>query len=120
MVRSMSTSCPGPSSVGISTTSLLMLLPPAPVQGPTLPCPHAHGKGTLHERLGEGPECEVRVRPDDPRDFHHLPRDDLCEVVVVLEPEDRDDVPLSGHRVDLVHAGDLGQPARHLLHALPL
>src|SRR5579864_248903 len=58
-------------------------------------------KRPIKQRLRKRPEGEVGVRPNDPRDLPHFAGHDLGEIVVLLEPQHGDDVPVSGDRVHL-------------------
>jgi hypothetical protein len=80
----------------------------------------ANGEQRLEVVLGEGLEGDERLGARDPLDLADAGGDDVGELLVALEVQDRHEVPHAGDGVDLADAVDLGQPAAERRHRAAL
>src|SRR2546425_4850602 len=65
-------------------------------------------------------EGDVRVGLSNARDLRELRRDDVGDLLMIFDPEDRHEVELPGHRVGFRHARDVGEGRPELGDCRPL
>src|SRR5215467_6720254 len=65
--------------------------------------------GLFEILLGVGPERRERLRSLDRRNLRETLRHDLCDLLILRDLHDRDQIPLARHGVDLLNPVDAGE-----------